>query len=136
MNIYEGPQNGIRYSTNRQTVSDFSGINAVSKSGKHLKRIVYVTGLAGILFCFNGCFSSGYVTSEPSYVQHSRPPQPSNLHVWIDGDWGWSRPNHVYIQKSGYWTKPVQGRTYKSGSWKATPKGHSYKPGRWEKKNR
>ena len=108
----------------------------VSKSARQLKKILFLAGLSGILLSFNSCMTGGYVTSEPMYVEHSRPPQPSSLHVWINDGWGWNRSNHAYVQTSGYWQKPVQNRTYKSGYWQTTPKGKSWAPGRWEKKNR
>ena len=108
----------------------------VSKFGRQLKKIIFLTGLAGIALSFNACMTSGYVTTEPGYVEYSRPPQPSNLHVWVNNDWGWNRSSHVYVQKKGYWQQPAQGRTYVSGHWTVTPKGHTWAPGRWKKEHR
>jgi hypothetical protein len=133
MKNYEVLQKDVQNAAIEGTLMGTQATAATMKSGRHLKQMVYVTGLAGLLFCFNGCFSTGYVTTEPVYVQHSRPAQPSTLHVWVDGDWGWSRPNKNYVQRDGYWTRPAQGRTYVSGSWKATPKGHSWSKGHWRK---
>jgi hypothetical protein len=106
------------------------------KATRYFKNLAYLTGLAGIILCSNACMTMGYVDTEPSYVIHSRPPQPSNLHIWIDGDWGWNRTSHAYVQKSGYWHKPVKSRTYNSGHWQASPKGHSWTRGSWKRQNR
>jgi hypothetical protein len=107
------------------------------KVGGYLKKIICLTGLAcllGIGLFFNGCMA-GYVATEPSYMQYDRPPQPSNLYVWIDGDWAWNNQSHVYVQKNGYWTKPRQNQTYVSGHWQASPKGKSWVRGHWQKQN-
>ncbi|MFH0999329.1 MAG: hypothetical protein V1783_00685 [Bacteroidota bacterium] len=101
-----------------------------------MKKCIYLTGLAGIVLCSNACMTYGYVSTEPSYMQYSRPPQPSNLHIWINDDWGWNRTNRTYVQRNGYWTRPNQGRTYVSGHWQVTPKGHSWAPGRWQRGGR
>jgi hypothetical protein len=133
MKYYEVMHKEIQDAAKAETLTGTRATAVVSKSGRPLKQIAYVTGLAGILFCFNGCFSTGYVTTEPVYVQHSRPAQPSTLHVWIDGDWGWNRSNKNYVQRNGYWKKPSQNKTYVTGSWKVTPKGHAWSKGHWKK---
>jgi len=107
-----------------------------SVSTRLAKKILYLTVFAGALSGFNACMTSRYVETTPSYVNYSRPPQPSNLHIWIDGDWGWNRTSHNYVQKNGYWKKPNQRRTYTPGHWEATPRGHSWESGRWERKRR
>ena len=104
-----------------------------TKIYRNLKRLAYLTGLAGILFSFNSCESVGYVVTQPTYRVYARPPQPTTTHIWIDGDWGYRRTNHSYIQKNGHWTKPKHGRTYESGRWQESPKGHSYTKGKWKK---
>lgn len=119
-----------------EPLSNTAEIGVVSKSAKHLKKIIYLTGLAGILLGFNACVTTGYVATEPTYFENARPPRPSNLHIWINDDWGWNRTNHAYVQKNGYWQKPNQGRTYVSGHWKVTPKGHSWAPGHWQRQGR
>ncbi len=101
-----------------------------------LKKIIFLASLAGISVGLTGCFSSGYIQSEPSYVQHSRPPQPSSLHVWVDGNWGWNPVSHVYVQKDGYWQKPFGNRTYQAGHWQQSAKGKSWKSGKWQKKDK
>ena len=106
------------------------------KKNELLKRALYVAGLAGVMMGFNGCYTTGYIASEPVYIEYARPARPSNLHIWINGDYGWNRTSHTYVQSNGYWQKPSQGRTYRDGHWKSTPKGNSWSKGRWEKKQR
>ena len=120
----------------RQPLSGKSEPGAATQVVRNLKRLAYLAGFAGIVLCSSACMTEGYVTSEPTYMEYSRPPQPSNLHIWINGDYGWNRSSHTYVQRAGYWQRPVQGRTYKSGHWQTSSKGHSWAPGRWEKNKR
>jgi hypothetical protein len=106
-----------------------------TKVSKPFKMLVYAAGLAGIGLLFNGCMA-GYVASEPSYVEVSRPPRPSNLSVWIEGDWNWNNQTHVYVQRTGYWENPRQGRSYVSGHWQTTPRGKSWSKGHWQSDGR
>ena len=92
------------------------------KNTKVFKKLVYLTSLAGIVLFLNSC-AAGYVATEPTYVEYSRPQRPSDLHVWIDGDWVFNRSTRVYVQKNGYWEQPRQNQTYVSGQWQTTPKG-------------
>lgn len=119
-----------------EPLSNAAETGVVSRYAKHLKKIIYLTSLAGILLGFNGCITGGYVATEPAYVEYSRPPRPSDVHIWINGDWGWNRTNHTYIQRNGYWQKPNQSRTYVTGHWQVTPRGHTWAPGRWQRKER
>lgn len=105
--------------------------NFSNKLGKQLKKIVFAASLAGIAIIFNGC-SAGYVASEPAYMQYDRPAQPSNLSIWIDGDWNWNSRSQQYYQRNGYWDNPRPGRTYTSGHWHATPKGKTWSKGYWQ----
>jgi len=105
------------------------------KIGKNLKMFIYLISLAGIGLLFNACMS-GYVATEPSYVEYDRPPRPNNLSIWIDGDYGWNNRTHGYVQKAGYWGQPRQGSTYVAGNWKTTPKGKTWTKGSWQKQNR
>jgi len=100
-----------------------------------IKRIIFLTSLAGIGLLFNAC-TAGYVATEPSYVEYSRPERPSEYHIWIDGDWVFNNQTHAYVQRNGYWERPVQGRTYVSGQWQSTPKGKYWSKGHWQKKGR
>ncbi len=99
-----------------------------------MKKVFYLITLAGILFTMNGCTTSGYVSSEPSYMEYSRPERPSNLHVWINGDWIYNRQTHVYVQGNGYWQVPRNGRTYIEGRWQTKPQGHRWQSGHWQKR--
>jgi len=109
--------------------------NVSANVGKHFKKFIYLTGLVGIGLFFNSCMP-GYVGSEPSYVESTRPSRPSNLHVWVDGDWAYSRQTHAYVHNDGYWSKPRQGRTFVSGHWQESSRGHSWTSGRWQKQGR
>ena len=99
--------NGIK----REPLLNTAGRDVNAKFSKHLRNFVYISSLAAIGLLFNGCFG-GYVATEPSYVEYSRPPRPNDLSIWIDGDWGWNNQTHVYVQKAGYWDKPRQGQTF------------------------
>jgi hypothetical protein len=104
---------------------------------KYLRKLTLFAGVSAILIGFSGCFTTGYVTTEPAYVQYSRPAQPSTSHIWVGDGWGYNRSSRAYVQKNGYWKKPiVKSRTYQSGQWKSTPKGHSWKSGKWQKNHR
>jgi hypothetical protein len=119
----------------REPLLNTAGQDVNSKFSKHLKNFVYISSFAAIGLLFNGCFG-GYVATEPSYVEYSRPPRPNDLSIWIDGDWGWNNQTHLYVQKAGYWDKPRQGQTFVSGSWKTTPRGRSWAKGHWQKQSR
>lgn len=101
-----------------------------------MKKFIFLFSLAGMLLLLNACSTTGYVTTEPAYVEYTRPARPSNLHIWIDGDWQYNRQSRVYVQKNGYWSKPSQGRTYQAGHWQATPQGKSWSKGHWKKNGR
>ncbi|MFA5329557.1 MAG: hypothetical protein WC384_17320 [Prolixibacteraceae bacterium] len=106
----------------------------VSKTSKHIRKIIFIGSLAGIGLFLNSCMA-GYVATEPTYSEYSRPQRPSDLHVWIDGDWVYNRSTRVYVQRSGYWQQPQQGRVYVSGHWKSTPRGKYWSRGHWKKQN-
>jgi len=108
---------------------------ATTKFGKHLKKFVYVISLVGIGLSFNACIP-GYIETEPTYMESSRPPQPSSVHIWIDGDWVWSRQTHAYVRNNGYWAKPNQGRTFVPGRWQSTPRGKYWVKGQWQRQGR
>ncbi|HAQ21402.1 MAG TPA: hypothetical protein DCR40_19560 [Prolixibacteraceae bacterium] len=105
------------------------------KVGAHLKKLVYIGSLAGIALFFDGC-ASGYVVSEPTYSEYSRPQRPHDNYIWIDNGWEYNRTNRVYVQRNGYWDQPQQNRTYVTGQWKSTPRGKYWSKGRWQKNNR
>jgi hypothetical protein len=106
-----------------------------SKVGKRLKKFVYLASLAGMGLFLHSCMA-GYVATEPTYMEVSRPPRPSDNHVWINGDWSWNRQTRVYVQKDGYWDRPDQGRTLVSGHWQTTSRGHAWVPSHYEKQGR
>jgi hypothetical protein len=103
--------------------------------GKHLRKIIYISSIAGTALVFSGC-ATGYVVTEPSYVEYSRPQRPSDLHIWVNGDWVFNRQSHAYVQRNGYWASPNQGRVYVTGQWQTTPKGKYWTKGHWQKNGR
>jgi len=105
------------------------------KNLKVFKKLIYLTSLAGIGLFLTSC-ASGYVATEPSYVEYSRPQRPSELHIWIDGDWTFNRQTHSYVQQNGYWAAPNQGRVYISGQWQTSPRGKYWSKGHWQKRGR
>ena len=127
--------NDVQEAIQNQSFLTVAKASTISKVGGSMKRIIFLTSLAGIGLFFNGC-TAGYVATEPSYVEYSRPQRPSDLHIWIDGDWVFNTQTHAYVQRNGYWEKPVQGRTYISGSWQSTPRGKYWSKGHWQKKER
>lgn len=100
-----------------------------------MKKLFYLAGLAVVLLVLNGCSATGYVASEPAYVEYSRPARPSSLHVWVDGDWVYNRQTRLYVQNNGYWHRPNRGRVYVSGSWQTTPQGHRWQSGHWQRQD-
>jgi hypothetical protein len=106
-----------------------------TKIGKNLKTFIYIAGLAGIGIFMNSCVA-GYVPTEPTYVQNVRPAQPSNLHIWIDGDWVYNRQSRNYVQNTGYWERPRQNQVYVSGRWQSGSHGKYWERGRWENNRR
>ena len=98
-----------------------------------MKKIFYLASLAGMLLIMNSCSTTGYVSDEPTYVEYSRPSRPSNLHIWIDGDWTYNNQSRTYVQGRGYWQVPRHGRTYIQGSWQTTPQGHRWQTGHWQR---
>jgi hypothetical protein len=130
---YKNLQKDIQSSV-RSVLSETSVTRTNSKIRGKVRMLFFMAGLAGMGFFMNSCVA-GYVGSEPIYVESFRPTAPSNVHVWIDGDWGWNFQRHVYVQKTGYWVKPRQGQAFVSGSWKSTPNGKSWSKGHWQRQN-
>lgn len=136
MNKKEELQNDFQETIKCEPLSHPTEIGAVAIVGKHLKKFIYIIGLAGIGLFVNACTATGYIASEPTYVENVRPPRPSELHVWIDGDWIWSNQTHVYVQRPGYWDRPRQGHTFIKGHWQNTPRGQYWVRGHWQRRNR
>ena len=103
-----------------------------TKVGRNLKRFIYVSSLVGMGLFFNSCIG-GYIATEPSYVETVRPERPSNLHVWIDGDWIYNRQTRAYSHNEGSWQQPRPGRVFVSGHWQTTAKGRRWAPGKWRR---
>ena len=108
--------------------------NGSITTGRNLKKVVYIISLAGFALFFTACMG-GYVATEPNYTESERPEAPSNLHVWVDGDWAWNRQTQVYVKNPGYWSRPNPGRTYVSGHWQTSSRGHSWVKGCWQRQN-
>jgi hypothetical protein len=106
-----------------------------TRVSKHLKKFIYLTSLAGVTIFFSACMGGGYLTSEPSYTERARPQRPSDVHIWIDGNWVWSRQAKTYEYRDGYWQKPYQNKTYVPGHWQSSPRGKYWVKGRWQKQS-
>jgi len=130
MKTHEDLQKNTQYATTNGLLN-VEKIGVFKKTFKHLKKYLYIGGLAGIGLLFNGCFP-GYMSSEPTYVENSRPSQPSSLHVWVDGNWVWSRSTKTYVYRDGYWKKTHHHRKYVAGHWNSGSKGHKWAKGHWE----
>ena len=107
----------------------------ITKVRKYMKMFFFIGSLAAMGLFLNSCME-GYVTTEPTYVEYSRPQRPSELHIWVDGDWVYNRTTHVYVQKNGYWQQPRQNRTYVSGHWQSSPRGHYWVSGHYQNHRR
>jgi hypothetical protein len=119
--------------TNVQTDALFSiETRPITKVRKYMKMFFFISSMAGIGLFLNSCME-GYVATQPTYVEYSRPQRPSELHVWVDGDWAYNRSTRVYVQKNGYWQQPRQNRTYVSGHWQSSPRGHYWVSGRYQR---
>lgn len=79
---------------------------------------------------FSAC-RPAYVSQRPTHIEVERPMSPSVNHVWIDGNWVYSRRTHAYSRNNGYWAKPNRGRKYTQGQWKSTRRGEHWVQGRW-----
>ena len=98
-----------------------------------MKKIFFLGSLAIMLLTLGSCTTQGYVSSEPTYVEYARPERPSNLHIWIDGDWVYNRQTQLYVRQNGHWQKPSRNRTYVTGSWQSTPQGLRWQSGYWRR---
>lgn len=136
MNTNKDLQKDLKDVIECNSLSSPTEVSTVLMVGKHLKKFIYITSLAGMGLFINACTATGYVASEPTYVENVRPARPSDLHVWIDGDWIWSNQTHVYVQSAGYWETPRPGRTYVTGHWQATSRGNHWVRGYWHRHNR
>lgn len=125
-------QNDSRISKIQESSSGTAKNRFAANAGKRLKNFIYIAGLAGIGLLANSC-SLGYVSTEPVYVESVRPARPSNLHVWIDGDWVYNRQRHAYVHSSGYWERPSENRIYVSGRWQNGPRGQYWEKGHWKR---
>ena len=101
-----------------------------------MKRLFFLSLLTGVLIILNACITTGYVASEPTYVEFVRPVRPSELHIWIDGEWRYNRSQQAYFQGKGYWKKPDEGRNFIKGHWFETSRGQTWVPGHWQKRGR
>jgi hypothetical protein len=132
----EKSENNSQNTITPELLSGITEISTIANGGRRMRKIFYIVCLAGIGISFNACMSTGYVETEPAYVEYSRPPQPSNNHIWINGDWQYNQQNHAYIQKNGYWEKPSNRRTHVSGHWEKSPQGSYWVSSHYERNRR
>jgi hypothetical protein len=98
-----------------------------------MKKLFFLASLALMMLTLASCSTQGYVSSEPTYTEYARPERPSDLHIWIDGDWVYNRQTRMYVREHGHWQRPNRGRTYVSGSWKSSPEGLHWENGHWQR---
>jgi hypothetical protein len=98
-----------------------------------MKKFFLFITIAGTMFLLNSCTTTGYVSSEPAYVEYSRPTRPSDQHIWIDGDWVWNRQSNVYVRNHGHWQKQRRGNVYIAGTWQSSPQGLYWQSGHWQR---
>ena len=122
----------IKNNTDLEEVSFKNEIVYKSRVGSYLTKAFYIGSLVSVGLFFTSC-EVGFVATEPVYVEHARPPQPSNMHIWVDGDWMYSRQTHSYSRRDGYWEKPHRGQTYVQGRWQSSPRGMHWSQGRWQR---
>jgi hypothetical protein len=98
-----------------------------------MKKLFLLFSVAAMLLIMNSCTTQGYVSSEPTYIEYSRPTRPSNLHIWINGDWVYDRHSQNYVRKNGHWHKPSHSRTYVEGTWMSSSQGLYWQSGYWSR---
>lgn len=98
-----------------------------------MKNHVAFSSFILLFICLTSCAGTGYITTEPVYVEFGRPLQPSTAHIWISGDWVWQRHTGTYRRNEGYWTIPKPGHSYTEGHWESKRKGKRWMPGKWHK---
>jgi hypothetical protein len=123
----EDIQKDIQNAIIRNPLLNAANTGVFAKIGKHMKKSVYLVCLAGLGLFFNSCATGGYIT----YQESARPARPSNVHIWINGDWIFNNQTNTYVQNTGYWDKPEKDRTFVPGRWESTPRGHHWQPGHW-----
>lgn len=102
--------------------------------GKHTNKIVAILCLGGVGLLTPSCVPA-YVETVPIAVD-TRPNRPSDLHIWIEGNWVWSNQTRTYVHQNGYWDRPRNNHTYIQGQWNATPRGHKWQHGHWQRNGR
>jgi len=123
----------IHFALNRELANSCTE-NFREKVRKYIKIFSYLVLFSGIGIVFSSC--AGYIATEPSYIEYSRPSRPGETHIWIDGGWRWDNHNHIYVQRHGYWEIPRQNRTFVEGHWKVTPRGKYWIKGHWQRHDR
>lgn len=79
----------------------------------------------------NGRYIVRHKLNAPNYNSGRKP---SPYHVWVDGEWIYSRGQYIY--QPGYWTMPSRGMNYIAGHWQKTRRGWYWEPGYWGRPNR
>ena len=84
----------------------------------------------------DGYYASGryIIRHRPKEPRMDIPRRPSPYHVWMDGDWIYSRGQYYY--QPGHWVMPVRGMRYVQGHWERADHGWYWEPGFWTRQNR
>jgi hypothetical protein len=85
-----------------------------------------------VLAILSGCAPAVIVKAPPSPKVETRPPQPFQKAVWIEGYWKWSSAADDFIWTSGHWEKAKPGKNWVESHWKRTPKGWVWVKGHWK----
>ena len=119
----------------QKTDSRITGIVFNYSFGPHINKMIAIVCFGGIGLLTPSCVPA-YVETEPIEVVDVRPSRPSDVHIWIEGNWVWSNQSGTYVHRNGYWDRPRHNHTYIQGQWNATPRGHKWQQGHWQRNGR
>jgi hypothetical protein len=62
-----------------------------------------------------------------------RPACPGPHHIWVEGEWRWSRREGRYVWANGYWLKERFGHEWVPGHWVEVEGGVRWEGGHWRR---
>jgi hypothetical protein len=62
-----------------------------------------------------------------------RPAAPGPHHIWVEGEWRWSKHDGRYVWAGGYWLKERPGHEWVPGHWAEVPGGVRWEVGHWRR---